>query len=131
MSPSPHRVRRATLEDLPGLRTLWESMHLPGPDLEKRLTEFQVVETADGRLAGALGIQIVRQHAWLHSESYLDFALADEARPQLLARIQALASNHGVFRLWTLEKSPFLDPARLQAGHARGTQEAARAMGGL
>jgi N-acetylglutamate synthase-like GNAT family acetyltransferase len=107
MSPSNHRVRRATLEDLPGLRVLWELMHLPAADLERRLTEFQVVESTDGRLVGALGIQIFRQHAWLHSESYLDFALADEARPLLLARLQSLASNHGVFRLWTREKSPF------------------------
>lgn len=107
MSPSDHRVRRATVEDLPALRVLWESMRLPTADLEKRLTEFQVVQSSNGRVVGALGIQIHRQHAWLHSEAYVDFALADEARPQILARIQALASNHGVFRLWTLEKSPF------------------------
>jgi N-acetylglutamate synthase-like GNAT family acetyltransferase len=107
MSSPNHRVRRATLEDLPGLKTLWNLMHLPVYELEKRLTEFQVVESSDRQLIGALGIQIFRQHAWLHSESYRDFAVADEVRPLLMERIQSLASNHGVFRLWTREKSPF------------------------
>jgi len=82
-------------------------MLLPADELEKRLTEFQVVEGADGKLLGAIGIQIVRRHARLHSEGYLDFAHADEARQLFWERIQNLASNHGVFRLWTQEISPF------------------------
>lgn len=107
MTSSNHRVRRATLDDLPGLRALWNSMHFPLDELEKRLTEFQVVESADGRLVGALGVRIFRQHGWLHSEAYHDFTLADEARLSLMERIQSLASNHGVLRLWTREKAPF------------------------
>ena len=82
-------------------------MLLPADELEKRLTEFQVVETADGKLLGAIGIQIVRQHARLHSEGYLDFARADEARQLFWKRVQTLASNHGVFHVWTQESSPF------------------------
>ena len=82
-------------------------MLLPADELEKRLTEFQVAESAEGKLLGAIGIQIVRQHARLHSESYLDFAHADEARQLFWKRIQTLAANHGVFRLWTQESSPF------------------------
>jgi N-acetylglutamate synthase-like GNAT family acetyltransferase len=101
------RVRRATTDDREGLKALWQSMLLPADELEKRLTEFQVVETADGRLLGTIGIQIARQHAWLHSESYLDFAQADRARQLFWQRIQTLASNHGVFRMWTQESSPF------------------------
>ena len=101
------RVRRATTDDRQGLKALWRSMLLPADELEKRLTEFQVVETADGKLLGAIGMQILQQHAWLHSESYLDFAHADQARELFWARIQTLASNHGVFRLWTQENSPF------------------------
>ncbi len=107
MASSNHRVRRATLDDLPNLKALWNLMHLPVDALEKRLTEFQVVESSDGQLVGALGIQILRHHAWLHSESHRDFALADQVRPLLLERIRSLASNHGVFRLWTRETSPF------------------------
>lgn len=82
-------------------------MLLPADELEKRLTEFQVVESADGRLLGALGIQIVQPYVRLHSESYLDFAHADAARQLFWNRIQTLAANHGVFRVWTQESSPF------------------------
>ena len=101
------RVRRATTDDLVALKELWHSMKLPAEDLEKRLTEFQLVETGAGELLGAIGIQIVRQHAWLHSESYRDFAHADVSRQLFWGRIQTLASNHGVFRLWTQENSPY------------------------
>ncbi len=101
------RVRRATTDDRQSLTALWQSMLLPARELERRLTEFQVVETAAGKLLGAVGIQIVRQHAWLHSESYLDFAHADAARELFWDRIRTLAANHGVFRLWTQESSPF------------------------
>jgi N-acetylglutamate synthase-like GNAT family acetyltransferase len=101
------KVRRATTDDRESLKALWRSMLLPADELEKRLTEFQVVETADGKLLGAIGVQILRQHARLHSESYLDFAQADEARQLFWDRIQILAANHGVFRLWTQESSPF------------------------
>ncbi len=106
-NPSQFRVRRATTDDQDGLKALWQAMLLPAAELEKRLTEFQVIETADGQLLGAIGIQIVRQHAWLHSESYLDFAHADRARQLFWDRVQTLASNHGVFRMWMQESSPF------------------------
>jgi N-acetylglutamate synthase-like GNAT family acetyltransferase len=99
-------IRRATVDDLPALQSLWRVAHLPTDELESRLTEFQVVE-ADGVFAGALGLQILRQHARLHSEDYADFSIADAARELFLERIQKLAANHGVFRIWTQETSPF------------------------
>jgi N-acetylglutamate synthase-like GNAT family acetyltransferase len=107
MSPPNLRVRRATTDDFQALRSLWNSMSLPADDLEKRLTEFQVIESGDGQISGAIGLQIVRQHALLHSEAYADFSLADEARQLFWERIQTIASHHGVFRLWTQENSPF------------------------
>jgi N-acetylglutamate synthase-like GNAT family acetyltransferase len=107
MISTTYRVRRATLDDLPALQGLWESMQLPAAELEKRLTEFQVVEASDGQIAGAIGIQILRQHACLHSESFTDFGVSDQIRPLLLQRIQSLAANHGVFRLWTTDRTPF------------------------
>ena len=82
-------------------------MHLPANELEKRLTEFQVIETVGGQIAGAIGVQILRQHALLHSESYTDFSVADAARELFWERIQTIAAHHGVFRLWTQENSPF------------------------
>ncbi len=94
------------MDDRAALRALWLSMRLPADELEGRLTEFQVVE-AGGEVAGALGLQIIGTAALLHSEGYTDFAIADTARELLWERIAALAANHGVFRLWTQENSPF------------------------
>jgi len=102
----PLLIRRATVDDLPALRSLWLAAQLPANELEGRLTEFQVVET-NGVFAGALGLEILRQHARLHSEDYADFAVADAARKLFWQRIQNLAANHGVFRIWTQETSPF------------------------
>ena len=99
-------IRRATMDDLPALKSLWQAAQMPADELEARLTEFQVVE-ADGIFAGALGLQILRQHARLHSEDYSDFSVADAARELFWERIQNLAANHGVFRIWTQETSPF------------------------
>lgn len=106
MTPAPIRIRRATVDDLPALMALWLAAQLPADRLKDRLTEFQVVE-ADGKFAGAIGVQIVRQHARLHSEDYADFAVADAARELIWDRIQKLAANHGVFRVWMIEDSPF------------------------
>jgi N-acetylglutamate synthase-like GNAT family acetyltransferase len=107
MTPVKYQVRRATFEDLPALRALWQSMQIPLADLDKRHTEFQVAVAPQGEIVGALGLRILRQHGWLYHEAYTDFALADQVRPTFLERIRALASNHGVFRLWTHERAPF------------------------
>jgi N-acetylglutamate synthase-like GNAT family acetyltransferase len=101
------RIRRATTDDFRSLQALWNSMRFPADELEKRLTEFQVVEAADGQIAGAIGLQIIGHHALLHSEGYTDFSVADAARQLFWERIQTIATHHGVFRLWTQENSPF------------------------
>lgn len=107
MSPPKLRIRRATTDDFLNLRGLWNSMHFPTEYLEKRLTEFQVVETGDGQIIGAIGLQIAGPHALLHSEGYTDFSVADAARQLFWERIQTIAAHHGVFRIWTREQSPF------------------------
>jgi len=106
MSPPNLRIRRATTDDIQNLKALWDSRQLPADDLEKRLTEFQLVESTDGQFLGAIGIQIVRQHARLHSEAYTDPDIADQARQLFWERIRMIAANHGVFRLWTQHDSP-------------------------
>jgi N-acetylglutamate synthase-like GNAT family acetyltransferase len=107
MSPQTLRIRRATVDDLSALKSLWISMRLSPDELEKRLTEFQIVENSDGHVLGAIGIQFFKQYALLHSEGYSDFSVADAARNLFWERIQTLASNHGAFRIWTQERSPF------------------------
>lgn len=82
-------------------------MRLPADELEKRLKEFQVVEDAAGTVLGAIGIQISKQYALLFGEGFSDFAVADAARQLFWERLQSLAANHGVFRIWTREESPF------------------------
>lgn len=114
MSQSAYRIRRATVDDLPALQAIWEAMRFTTPDLEKRLTEFQVVESEDGRLLGALAIEIAGRHGKLHSESFNDFALAAELRHQLWERMQSVATNHGLARLWTQETAPFWNHSGFQ-----------------
>jgi N-acetylglutamate synthase-like GNAT family acetyltransferase len=106
MNQQSLRIRRATVDDLIKLKTLWASMRLSPDDLEKQLTEFQVVENPGGEVVGAIGIQFSRQHARLHSEAYSDYSIADAARQLFWERIQKLASHNGSFRVWTQERSP-------------------------
>jgi N-acetylglutamate synthase-like GNAT family acetyltransferase len=107
MSAAEFRVRRATLEDIGALSALWAGMRFQVEDLAKRITEFQVAETAEGQIIGALGLQILERQGSLHSEAFTDFALADRVRPLLWDRMNALAANHGLIRLWTQEQAPF------------------------
>lgn len=82
-------------------------MKLPVAELEPRLTEFQVVENGEGKIVGGIGLQIGPRCGRLHSEGYTDFAVANAARELLWTRIQTLASNHGILRLWARESVPF------------------------
>ncbi|HEY1789316.1 MAG TPA: hypothetical protein VGJ73_14245 [Verrucomicrobiae bacterium] len=103
----PLRIRRATTDDLANLKSLWASMHVAEDDLEKRLTEFQIVVDANGTFLGAMGFQVCREHALMHNEGFTDFSIADAARDLFWQRIQVLCANHTVFRIWTQERSPF------------------------
>ncbi len=125
MTPLSLRIRRATVDDRAILRSLWESMRLPADELERRLTEFQVVENSDAEIVGAIGIQFSKQHALLHSEGYSDFGVADTARQLFWERIQTLAANLGVFRVWTQERSPFWKSYGFQTAVRRTAQSAA------
>jgi len=107
MSQSAYRVRRATVDDLPALLALWGAMRFPVADLERRLTEFQIVESPDGALLGALGLDVIGRHGRLHSEAFTDFSLADPLRDLLWERMQSVAANFGLARLWTSETAPF------------------------
>jgi N-acetylglutamate synthase-like GNAT family acetyltransferase len=107
MNSSSYRVRRATLDDLPQLTALWASMQLPPEELGRRITEFQIAENADAVLLGAVGLQITQRQGNIHGEGFTDFSVADSLRPLLWERIQSVATNHGLLRLWTQEHAPF------------------------
>ena len=107
MSFPTYRVRRATLDDLPPLAALWGTMKFGVDELARRVTDFQVVESAQGTLLGAAGLQVAERQGLVHSEGFTDFALADALRPLLWERLQAVARNQGLLRLWTQEQAPF------------------------
>jgi N-acetylglutamate synthase-like GNAT family acetyltransferase len=107
MNPSGYTVRRATIEDLEGLCSMWQASQLPAPDLEKALTEFQVAVSAPGTLAGAVGLRMEALQGWLHNETYSDYGLSDTLRPLLWERLQNVARSHGLCRLWTQESALF------------------------
>jgi hypothetical protein len=86
---------------------LWKSMGFAVEDLGRRITEFQLAEDATGQFLGAVAIQIADRHGLIHSEGFVDFSVADHLRPLLWDRIQSLATNHGLLRLWTREQAPF------------------------
>jgi N-acetylglutamate synthase-like GNAT family acetyltransferase len=118
MNPAQYRVRRATLDDMSQLSELWKTMHFPPEDLSKRVTEFQVAESPHGTVVGALGLQIAEKQGRIHSECFSDFSLADGLRPMLWDRVHAVATNHGLLRLWTQENAPFWNHCGLNKADA-------------
>jgi N-acetylglutamate synthase-like GNAT family acetyltransferase len=107
MNSATHRVRRATLDDLPKLVNLWKKENLPWGELEKRFTEFQVAESADGAFVGAVGLQIAEHQGKMHSESFESYEHVDAVRGLFWDRLKSVALNHGLVRVWTLERSPY------------------------
>jgi len=100
-------VRRATVDDLPGLATLWARCGLQVLDLERHLTEFQLVSSWDGDLEATLALRIQGQEGLLHSEAITRPEQEDDLRQLLWDRMRNLARNHGLVRLWTQEQAPF------------------------
>ncbi len=127
MSSANYRLRRATLDDIGQLTALWQSMQYPAETLAKRVTEFQVAESADGKVLGTLGLQIAERHGLVHSEAFADFALAEQLRPLLWDRVHSVATNHGLLRVWTQEKAPFWN----HCGLARADAEALEKLPGV
>ena len=123
MSSAKYRVRRATLDDIGQLTAIWESMQYPTQDLAKRVTEFQVAEGAEGTVLGAVGLQIAERQGLVHSEAFSDFALAEHLRPLLWDRIQNVATNHSLLRLWTQEQAPFWNHCGLVRADAEALQK--------
>src|SRR3954464_4726121 len=94
------KARRATFEDLPQLIALWTLEHLNPKELEKRFTEFQVIEEG-GEVIGAVGLQISAHHGLLHSESIGRADISDQIRQTLWDRVKVVALNHSLDRMWT------------------------------
>src|SRR5262245_23646061 len=107
MTTPSQPARRATIEDLQKLTPLWTREGLPAEELGKRFQEFQVIDGSDGALAGAIGLHITGQEGRLHSEAFLHPEEAEPLRARLWERVQMIAKNHGLVRLWTQLNAPF------------------------
>jgi len=122
MSEPQYSLRRATVDDLPGLKLLWERGRLQVLDLEKRLTDFQLVVSDAGDLIGAIGLHIEGKQGHVHSEAFAQPEQDSKFREQIWERIQVVARNHGLVRLWTREGAPFWQQ---QAGFAEASPDLA------
>jgi hypothetical protein len=100
-------ARRATVEDLPQLISLWKLERLPSEVLEKRFTEFQVVSDDAGQVVAGIGMQISGSQGLLHSESIGQPEIGDRLRTLLWNRMQTIIQNHALERLWTTLNFPF------------------------
>ena len=98
-------------------------MRLAVADLGKRITEFQIAESPDGKLLGAVALQVTARQGRIHSENFVDFSFADRLRPVLWERLQSVARNHGLLRLWTQEKAPFWSHCGMVAADAESMQK--------
>lgn len=116
MSPVNCQMRRATVDDLAKLRMLWKQAELPVAALERCLTEFQVAEGVDGTLLACLGLRLEAQHGKIHSAAYRSLETRLELEQRLWERMRSVARNHGLWKLWTQDGSPFW--------RAQGFQEA-------
>ncbi len=94
-------IRRATLDDLPTLHSLWQLENLAAADLDRRFKEFQVAESDTGEVLGILGVHVVGTEARIHSEVFAHFEYADELRRKFWERLKVMAENQGWVRLWT------------------------------
>jgi hypothetical protein len=108
------------VDDLPQLVELWKAAQLPATVLDKQFTDFQVAEDDHGTLVAAIAMQIEDTSGRIHSETFADFGLTDTLRPSLWERLQIVAKNHGLFRLWTEESAPWW---KKDAGFAPPSQE--------
>ena len=107
MNVRPFQIRRCVIDDLSALLPLWRSMGFPVEELEKRFAEFQIAMDGQGTVLGALAFTIADKQGWIRHEAFLDFGLADELRGLFWKRLQNLAANYGLHRLWTQETSHF------------------------
>lgn len=100
-------ARRATVEDLPQLISLWMLEQHPADALERRFTEFQVVSDDAGQVVACIGMQINGSQGLLHSESIALPEIGDRLRTLMWNRMQTIIQNHALERLWTTLNFPF------------------------
>ncbi len=89
------------------MRLLWQAAGLPWDQLDRFVTEFQVVPGESEELLGAIGFLVEGTDGLLHTESVTAAENADEIRASLWRRIQIIGRNQGIQRIWTQEDAPY------------------------
>lgn len=107
MNASVPSARRANVDDLPAIKTLWAKCGIDVPEAERRLTEFQVAMDSNENLAGCGALRISGQNGLIHSEGFSQKDQRDWVRAALWPRFQALARNLGLARLWIRDADDF------------------------
>lgn len=105
--PSACQLRRATLDDLKKLRSLWERDGLSVSELERRLTEFQVACAPNGDLLASAGLHMANRQGHIHNAVFRSSELQSELLPLFWQRLMTLAQNHGLLGLWIVQGNPF------------------------
>ncbi|MBM3824395.1 MAG: hypothetical protein FJ404_16175 [Verrucomicrobia bacterium] len=100
-------ARRANIDDLPALKTLWTQHGIEASEAERQITEFQVAFDERQILAGCAAVRVSGQNALIHSEAYAQPESAGLVRATLWPRVQSLARNLGLFRLWIRSPDEF------------------------
>lgn len=113
MTTANLQVRRASVDDLPQLISLWQQEQLPWAALEKRFKEFQIVERS-GELLGGIGLEVLGTEGRLHSEAFAHAEQSDSLREMLWERMQVVARNFGLVRLWAQFPAPYWHRTSLQ-----------------
>lgn len=101
MSLTGFKVRRVSVDDLQDLRALWRAAGIYSLELEKRFTEFQIVVNDEAQVVAAFGVEIKNKDAHIHSDAYADTDARSDIREVVWKRVQTLAENHGLIRLWS------------------------------
>lgn len=123
MIPPTYQMRRATIEDLDRLRSLWAQTGLPNSALDKSLTEFQVAEAADGTLLACIALQLEAQQGKIHTPCYRSPEWRLALEQPLWERVQSVARNHGLWRIWTQDPSPFWRATGFQVAESKALEK--------
>lgn len=91
------------MADLNELRAVWRAAGVYSLELEKRFTEFQIVFDAGEAIVAAFGIDVRLRDGHIHSVALAPGAAAREIRELIWQRVQALAENRGLTRLWSAD----------------------------
>ncbi len=100
MSAAGFKIRRVHVGDLNELRAVWRATGVYSLELEKRFTEFQIISNEKADIVASFGVHAQGKEAHIHTESYAPDAPREEIRELIWKRVQTLAENRGLMRLW-------------------------------